>query len=105
MKKLYIGNLARRTTEKDLEATVAAFGKVNGVAIIKDRYTGDSRGFAFVEMENDAEAQAAIAGLNGRELAGRKLTVNEARPMESRPANRNRGGSDAFGRRSSDPEM
>ena len=84
MKKLYIGNLARRTSEKDVEAAFAAFGKVNSVAIIKDRYTGDSRGFAFVEMENDAEALAAVAGLNGKELAGRRLTVNEARPTSSR---------------------
>lgn len=82
MKKIYVGNLAFNTTEQAIQGAFAPFGAVRSVAIIKDRQTGQSRGFAFVEMEEDAQADAAIAGLNGANLDGRRLTVNEARATE-----------------------
>lgn len=81
---IYVGNLARETTEAELRQAFEAFGQVSSVAIIKDKYSGESRGFGFVEMPSAAEAQAAIAGLNGKELGGRALNVNEARPREDR---------------------
>ncbi|MGB9593091.1 MAG: RNA recognition motif domain-containing protein [Anaerolineae bacterium] len=81
---IYVGNLARETTEEELRQAFEAFGQVTSAAIIKDKYSGESRGFGFVEMPNTAEAQAAIAGLNGKELGGRTLNVNEARPREDR---------------------
>jgi len=77
---IYIGNLSRGVTEDELREAFAAFGQVASVAIIKDKYSGEPRGFGFVEMPTAAEAQAAISGLNGKELKGRTLTVNEARP-------------------------
>lgn len=80
MKKIYVGNLSLDTTEEGLEAVFAPFGAAQSVSIIRDRQTGRSRGFGFVEMDNDEEASAAIAGLNGTELDERTLTVNEARP-------------------------
>lgn len=89
MKKVYVGNLSYETTEENLETAFAAFGSVQSVSIIQDRQTGKSKGFGFVEMDNDEEADAAIAGLNGSELSGRTLTVNEARPRTDRP---DRGG-------------
>lgn len=94
MKRVYVGNLSFRAAEADLEAAFAAFGQVRSVSIIRDRDTGQSRGFAFVEMENDDEAAAAISGLNGTQLAGRTITVNEARPQERREGGRGgpRGG-------------
>ena len=79
---LYVGNLAYQTTEQELEAAFAAFGKVDSVRVITDRYSGRSKGFGFVEMPNNTEAEAAIQALNGKELQGRALTVNEARPRE-----------------------
>lgn len=85
MKKIYIGNLSRQTTEEALEAAFAAFGTVQSVSIIRDRYTGDSRGFGFIEMDNQEEAAAAISGLNETQLDGRTVTVNEARPRTARP--------------------
>jgi len=88
LKKIYVGNLAYQTTEEGLESAFGAFGTVNNVSIIRDRETGRSRGFGFVEMEDDAQAAAAIDGLNGTQIDGRKLTVNEARP---RPAGSNTG--------------
>ena len=84
MKKIYVGNLSYETTEESLESAFAAFGSVRSVAVIRDRQTGRSKGFGFVEMDDDGEASAAIAGLNGSELDGRTLTVNEARPREER---------------------
>lgn len=81
---IYVGNLARETTEEQLRQAFEAFGQVSSVAIIKDKYSGESRGFGFVEMPSAAEAQAAIAGLNGKELGGRALNVNEAKPREDR---------------------
>ena len=86
---IFIGNLSFSTTEEELHAEVAAFGEVTSVNIIMDRDTGRSRGFGFVEMANSDEAQAAIASLNGKQVGGRALTVNEARPREPRS---NRGG-------------
>jgi RNA recognition motif-containing protein len=77
---IYVGNLPFTITEDDIQEAFAAYGQVSSVSIIKDRDTGQSRGFAFVEMPNDTEAQSAIAALNGQDLKGRTLTVNEARP-------------------------
>ena len=77
---IYVGNLSFKAGENDLRQAFAAFGAVSTVSIIKDQVTGKSRGFAFVEMPNSTEAQAAIAGLNGKDLLGRPLMVNEARP-------------------------
>jgi cold-inducible RNA-binding protein len=76
---IYVGNLSREVSEEDLRAAFEAFGQVESAAIIKDRYTGVPRGFAFVEMPNNAEGQAAIAGLNGKELKGRAISVDQAR--------------------------
>ncbi len=86
MKKIYVGNLSYSTTEEGLEAAFAAFGNVGNVAVVSDRETGRSRGFGFVEMDDDGQAAAAIDGLNGAELDGRTLTVNEARPRPERGA-------------------
>ena len=83
VKKLYVGNLAFSTTESDLREMFAAFGAVETASLVTDRDTGRSRGFGFVEMTNDNEAAAAIAGLNGKDSGGRPLTVNEARPKKS----------------------
>ena len=80
---LYVGNLPYRITEDQLRETFEEFGKVSSCTIIKDKVTGESKGFGFLEMPESPEAQAAIGGLNGRELMGRKINVNEARPRES----------------------
>ena len=77
---IYVGNLSFKASEVEVREAFASFGQVASVAVIKDQATGKSRGFAFVEMPNSTEAQAAIAGLNGKELLGRQLMVNEARP-------------------------
>lgn len=77
---IYVGNLAREATEEDVRKEFEAFGQVTSASVIKDKYSGESRGFGFVEMSSKEEAQAAITGLNGKELKGRKLNVNEARP-------------------------
>lgn len=79
MKKIYVGNLSGEATEQGVGAAFTAFGMVQSVAIIRDRHTGEPRGFGFVEMESAEEADAAIAALNGSELAGRTVAVNEAR--------------------------
>ena len=92
LKNIYVGNVSFRTTEQDIEALFAAYGQVERVQIVKDRETGQSRGFAFVEMPGDAEADKAIASLNGAELGGRTLTVNEARPREPRTGGGGFGG-------------
>ena len=84
LKRIYVGNLSYRTSEDGLESAFTAYGAVDNVAIVMDRQTGRSRGFAFVEMSTDEEAAAAIEGLNGMELDGRTLTVNEARPRADR---------------------
>jgi RNA recognition motif-containing protein len=81
---IYAGNLNWQTTEAELQELFGAYGQVDSVAIIKDKYTGQSRGFGFVEMPNDAEGQAAIDALNGTEFGGRALKINIARPREQR---------------------
>jgi len=91
-KKLYVGNLSFSSSEEEIKTLFAQFGEVTAVTIIKDRDTGRSRGFGFVEMEN---ADAAIAQLNGKEFGGRTLTVNEAREREDRK--RGGGGRGGFG--------
>jgi cold-inducible RNA-binding protein len=78
--KIYVGNLAHEVTEDELEQEFAAFGEVASVSVVTDKYTGRPRGFGFVEMAKVSEGQAAIAGLNGKMLKERTLTVNEARP-------------------------
>jgi cold-inducible RNA-binding protein len=97
--KLYVGNLSFTTTADDLQAAFEPFGTVSDVALITDRDTGNSRGFAFVTMGNRAEAKAAIEGLQGREVDGRTLSVNEARPREERSG----GGGGRSGRSYSPP--
>ena len=77
---IYVGNLSREATEENLREAFAAFGQVSTTNVIKDRFSGLPRGFAFVEMPNQAEAEAAINGLNGKEILGRAITVNQARP-------------------------
>lgn len=84
-KKIYIGGLPYATTDKQLEEIFSAHGKVESAQVINDKFTGRSKGFGFVEMSSDSEAQNAIQALNGTELDGRTITVNEARPREDRP--------------------
>lgn len=101
--KIYVGNLPREATEADLQEAFQAFGEVADVSIIKEKFTGESRGFGFVEMPSGTQAQSAIAGLNGKELKGRTLTVNEARPRSEGgggPERRGGGGRMGGGRRS-----
>lgn len=83
--KLYVGNLAYSIRDNDLEQAFGQFGAVTSAKVMMERDTGRSKGFGFVEMGSDAEAQAAINGLNGQPLSGRNVVVNEARPMEPRP--------------------
>ena len=89
--KIYVGNLSYHVTEEDLQAAFEPFGQVETATIIKDRFSGESKGFGFVEMPSKAEAQSAIEGLNGKELKGRTLNVNEARPRPDRQGGRGRG--------------
>src|SRR3984957_15770476 len=91
-KKLYVGNLSYDVSNEALEEMFAAYGSVQSAQIVMDRDTGRSKGFGFVEMSSDQEAQAAISGLNGKDLNGRSLTVNEARPREDRGGGRSGGG-------------
>ena len=83
--KIYVGNLSYSVNEEDVRAAFSQFGAVDTVDIIIDRNTGRSKGFGFVEMGDDAEAKAAIEGLNGKDLDGRSMNVNEARPRTERP--------------------
>lgn len=92
MPSIYVGNLSFDTTEDELRQAFSAFGAVASVSIVKDRETGRPRGFAFVEMPDSAQASQAISGLNLRELGGRSITVNEARPREDRPRRGGGGG-------------
>lgn len=92
---IYVGNLPREATEDDLRKAFEAFGEVTSAKIITDKFTGDPRGFGFVEMSNNSEAQSAISGLDGKDLKGRSLRVNEARP---RSDDRRRGGGGGFNR-------
>ena len=94
MKNLYVGNLSHSTTEAELRAVFQAHGDVEKVSIMTDRDTGRARGFAFVEMTNASEADKAVAALNGTELGGRTLKINEARPKTERPRG---GGGQRFG--------
>ena len=91
-RKLYVGNLTYEVTDADLEKLFAPFGTVESAQVIADRDTGQSKGFAFVEMKTDQEAQAAIAALSGKEMNGRALTVNEAKPREAGGGGRGRSG-------------
>ena len=96
--KLYVGNLPYTVRDEDLQQAFGAFGNVNSAKVMMERDTGRSKGFGFVEMGSDAEAQSAISGMNGQSLGGRSLVVNEARPMEARPP-RTGGGGFGGGRR------
>ncbi len=89
---IYVGNISRTATEQDLKEAFEAFGAVQTASIIKDKFSGESRGFGFVEMPNKEEADKAISGLNGKDLKGRSLTVNEARPRTDRPRTSGGGG-------------
>ncbi len=80
--KIYVGNMSYSVTEEDLKQAFEAFGQVESVTIIKDKMSGQSKGFGFVEMGSADQAQAAISGMNGKDLKGRKLNVNEARPRQ-----------------------
>jgi len=91
-KKLYVGGLPYSTTDDQLKEAFAQAGSVASAIIIMDKMSGRSKGFGFVEMSSDEEAQAAIDMWNGKDFGGRTLTVNEARPMEERPRRDNRGG-------------
>lgn len=99
---IYVGNLSYNVSEDDLKAVFAEFGEVESVKIITDKFSGQSKGFGFVEMPNSGEAQAALAALNGKDVKGRALNVNEARPRsgDSRGGQRPGGGSGG-GRRGS----
>lgn len=95
--KLYVGSLPYSTTEQQLSELFSQHGTVQSAKVITDRYTGQSRGFGFVEMATGEEAQKAIAALNGAALGGRTLVVNEARPQEKRPYGGGGGGGSAAG--------
>jgi RNA recognition motif-containing protein len=90
--KLYVGNLSFQTSSSDLQELFAQAGTVESASVVEDRDTGRSRGFGFVEMSSKEEGQAAIAQLNGKEVGGRALTVNEAKPREDRGGSRGGGG-------------
>ena len=92
MKNIYVGNLDFNVSEDELRQAFTAYGQVDNVTILKDRDTGQPRGFGFVEMANDEEAERAIQGMNGAQLGNRALNVNEARPREARSGGFGRGG-------------
>ncbi len=96
-KKLYVGNLSYRMGDGELSQLFESFGTVQSAQVIMDRDTGRSKGFGFVEMGSDQEAQAAITGLNGKEIEGRALTVNEARPKTEGGGGRGGGGGGGYG--------
>ena len=95
---IFVGNIAHALTEDELRAAFEQYGTVSTVQIIKDKYTGDSRGFGFVEMADLNEANAAIENLNGKELKGRPINVNEARPKEDNPPRRDHSQKKRFNR-------
>ena len=95
--KLYVGNLPYSVRDDDLQQAFSEFGSVSSAKVMMERDTGRSKGFGFVEMGSDAEAQAAINGMNGQSLGGRRVTVNEARPMEARPPRTGGFGGDRSG--------
>jgi RNA recognition motif-containing protein len=92
-KRIYVGGLPYSATEQDLQELFGKSGTVASISLVTDRYTGDSKGFGFVEMSTDAESDAAIRSLNGTSMGGRSLTVNEAKPREDRPRGGGGGGS------------
>jgi cold-inducible RNA-binding protein len=92
MKNLFVGNMSFQTTEGDLRALFEPYGEITRIHIVQDRDTGQARGFAFVEIADDAEAAKAISALNGKEVAGRALKVNEATPRPERSGGGSRGG-------------
>jgi RNA recognition motif-containing protein len=94
--KLYVGNLSFDTTENDLQDLFEQLGQVGEVSLMMDRMTGRSRGFAFVTMNDNAQATAAVAALNGKDLNGRTLNINEARPREERPRSGGGGGNRSY---------
>jgi len=100
---IYVGNLSFDVSEENLRQVFEPFGQVSSITIIKDKYSGQSRGFGFVEMPDRAQAQAAIESLNGKEVSGRQMSVNEARPRTDRGKSGERGGSkggrSGFGRK------
>lgn len=87
---IYVGNLSYNVTENDLKEAFAQFGQVSNVSVITDKFSGQSKGFGFVEMPSNAEADAAIKAMNERDLKGRSIKVNQAKPREERPARRPR---------------
>ena len=95
--KLYVGNLAYSVRDESLQQAFSQYGTVTSAKVMMDRETGRSKGFGFVEMGTDAEAQAAINGMNGQALEGRAIVVNEARPREERPGGFRSGGGGGFG--------
>ena len=94
MKNIYVGNLDFATTETEIRTLFEPFGQIDNVSLVRDKFSGQSRGFAFVEMSNDSEAEQAIQNLNGKQVGNRNITVNEARPREDRPRG---GGGGGFG--------
>jgi len=100
---IYIGNLAYEVTEADVKQEFEAFGEVSSVSIIKDQYSGQSKGFGFVEMPKLTEGQAAITGLNGKQLKGRAVTVNGARPKSEGGSRSGGAGRGSYGSRGSGP--
>ena len=101
-KRIYVGGLPFKTTEEEMNGLFATYGAVSSAKLITDKYSGQSRGFGFVEMPNDEEANAAMEKLNGSDFGGRKLTINEARPMEARPRTGGFGGGRDGGGRGGD---
>ena len=97
MKSIFVGNLAFGTTEAELRSLFETYGTVTRISIMLDRETGRSRGFAFVEMANDGEAESAVSGTNGSSMGGRTLNVNEARPRPERPSGGGYGGNRGSG--------
>src|SRR5215470_14949639 len=95
--KLYVGNLPFNTTENELQELFSQAGAVQEVMLMQDKFTGKSRGFAFVTMSSDQEAQSAVSKFNGHSIEGRPLTVNEARPREPRPGGGGGGGGRGYG--------
>jgi RNA recognition motif-containing protein len=96
---IYVGNLSYNATEENLRQAFEAFGQVTSATIVKDQYSGQPRGFGFVEMPDQAEAQTAIKNLNGKELLGRQLNVNEAHPRTDRGKSKAQGGQTGYGGR------
>ena len=96
---IYIGNLPFEVDDEELERTFTAYGEVSSARVIQDRFSGRSRGFGFVEMADNSQAEAAIQALNGKDFSGRPLTVNEAKPREDRRGGGGGGGGAGFGER------